>query len=107
MGVIGILIKSALKPFKPSYMKPLPTQEVQKRIEYMQEFVKLLPGQHDVSKRWIQQLIEHGDASSLKLIVRYLRSDAADSIGKWDRALLLHQAIEKLDLVKTLTDLMH
>lgn len=55
-------------------------------------------GQHNVSKVWIQHLTEAGkyNAADLKMIIRYQRSPAADSISKWDRAALIHTAMEHL-----------
>ena len=107
MGIVASLVKTAAKKFfLPKYMQKPSPETVRQQLGYMHEYVKTLPGQHNVSKVWIQHLIEAGkyNASDLKTIIRYLRSPAADSISKWDRAALIHAAMEHL---KTIVEAIH
>lgn len=107
MGIVSSLVKTAAKKFfLPKYMQKPSHDTVRERLRYMHEFTQSLPGQHNVSKVWIQHLIEAGkyNAADLKTIIRYLRSPAADSINKWDRASLIHAAMEHL---KTIVEAIH
>lgn len=107
MGIVSSLVKTAAKKFfLPKYMQRPSPDTVRERLKHMHEFTQSLPGQHNVSKVWIQHLIDGGkyNASDLKTIIRYLRSPAADSISKWDRASLIHAAMEHL---QTLMEAVH
>ena len=102
MGIASYIIRTGLKKFfLPKYMQKPSPETVRQQLSYMQEYVKTLPGQHNVSKVWIQHLIDASkrNPADLKTIIRYLRSPAADSISKWDRASLIHAAMEQLQQV--------
>lgn len=107
MGIVSSLVKTTAKKFfLPKYIQRPSPDTVRERLKYMHEFTQSLVGQHNVSKVWIQHLIESGkyNASDLKTIICYLRAPAADSISKWDLAALIHAAMEYL---KTVVEGMH
>lgn len=108
MGLTGYIFKKGLKKFfLPTYMQKPVGDTMQARIDMMNQYTKTLTGQHNVSKVWIEHLIKAGHGEELKTIVKYLRSPAADSISAWDRALLIHQAMDKLGMLKEIANLLH
>lgn len=108
MGIASYIIKTGLKKFfLPKYLQKPVGDSMQARLDMMNEYTKTLTGQHNVSKVWIEHLIKAGKGDELKTIVKYLRSPAADSISPWDRALLIHQAMDKLGMLKEIANLLH
>lgn len=97
--------KEAIKGGKsfllPKYMQKPSPQTMRQQLVFMHEYVQSLPGQHNVSKVWIKHLIDASkkNPNDLKTIIRYLRSPAADSISKWDRADLIHGAVSNLQKI--------
>lgn len=75
--------------------------------EQLREYARNLLHDTGWNKEGMKSLIEAGRTRELKYIIAYLKSDRAVDISKWDRATLIHEAAQKLDVLKIFSDLMH
>lgn len=61
------------------------------------EKIAELPKVEGVSPAYVESLVKGaGNAKALNVILRYLKSSAADNIDRWERAQLAAQVMEKL-----------
>ena len=63
----------------------------------MSERIAELPKVEGVSPAYVESLVKGAsNAKALNVILRYLKSSAADNIDRWERAQLASQVLEKL-----------
>ena len=76
------------------------------RAERLRGQIADLKDAHGVSRAYVMDLLAVARKKDLPTIIQYLKSADAVGISKWDRAVLIHRAIEKLDILNIMSHLL-
>ncbi len=106
MGVLGSILKVGGKSLgKKVGSIGMDRDPYAPTAEKLRQWAHELKDDHGVCKDYIESLIRYGKTSELKQVIQYLKSSAADNLSKFDRAQLIHQAMEKIDVLKLMSEL--
>lgn len=74
----------------------------------MQRMLEQLPHEHGVTLPYLRELLYVAKTPrSVLTIIQYLRSDAAANLTVWQRARMIHDCFDKIDLIHTVQSLLH
>lgn len=73
-----------------------------------QKLLADLPNDHGVSLPYLRELLFAAKTPrSVNIIIQYLRSDAATNLTVWQRARIIHECFDRIDLLHTVQSLLH
>lgn len=70
------------------------------RLKYIESLTKGLKDDGGMSKALLHELIKRAKTPELREIIKYLRSPKADGIDFYERAQMVHEAAERIGVLK-------
>lgn len=106
-------VKSAIQP-KAQILTPqelatlrqyVPWEQLKLSPEQLRRMATHLPDDPHVTRKMVEDMIRVSRTPELAAILRYLKSHAASGLSRVDRAVLIQAAMEKVNLLHTMSHL--